>query len=625
MSYKFRTPCCDNELRIENQLSGRKLQCPHCESKFYIPQNPYQRTIYRFGLVILAAFIASLIFLFPSKANNKYQKPANQLHVIATKSQALLLESTTLKMENSDTVIHAMELFLEAEKLIEQNNYQESIPVFELAIEKLTEAQQLHSLIKGEIQPQITQLKKDIKQLGKEEKFKPLLNEIEISKNALKPKETQKLINSLRNELKKEPKQKVKAAPVKALTREPIIVKKETIQTISKPTKNLETIEIKKVKSVISEQMIESSKPEVKELKMSENESYYGGVLDNKPHGKGRFSYSNGNSYDGEWQKGEFHGTGTYGYANGDSFTGEWQMGTRNGVGTYKWKNQTSLKAMWQEGKPNGKAFFYSSDNSKTILYFKKGILQSQNKVYAYGSDDVLNSKFKLSDKQQRIHDFTQKIHFALTKLTLNDSSLKLPDLPFHQHLFARYYHGFMSERDMVKVEAEIKQDFFKIKRYVLRANKALLESDEEDDSYYGELDGYSIHTAKLGVVLDTSGSMLKYIKPLKEKINNQFPNAAFIEVTSCRLTTFTDGNISDKAADDSTMNAIKYLIDNKGVDSIYWFSDLNGTRAPEAMTQLTKWLDESLVALYVRSVGPKPDKALMELIKNSGGKYLKK
>ena len=162
------------------------------------------------------------------------------------------------------------------------------------------------------------------------------------------------------------------------------------------------------------------------------------------------------------------------------------------------------------------------------------------------------------------------------------------------------------------------------MKRYVLQANKAL-SPEEETDSIIGELDGYSIPTAKLGVVLDASGSMLKYIKSLKEQINHQFPSAAFIEVDSCRLTTFSTGKISEKSADNSTMNAIKYLIDNKGVDSIYWFSDLNGTRAPEALTQLSKWLDESMVALYVRSVGKKPDKELMKLIESSGGKFLKK
>ena len=624
MSYKFTTPCCNKQLRIENQLSGRKLQCPHCESKFYIPQNPKQKTIYRYSFILMGIFLVTLIFLFPSKANRQFQQKANQLHVIAAKSRSLLLESTTLKMEESSAVIHALDLFLNAEKLIEQEKYQQSISVFELAIDKITKAQHLYSIVKGDIQPQITQLKKTIKSLHEPEKFKDLLNEIENSKNALKPKQAQKLIISLRNQLKNEPEKQTTKVPIKVFKKKLQIPKKISVTQKPEPIKKPIESELEVSEPAAINEVIKHSEPEVKQLELSENESYYGEVLNGTPHGKGRFSYSNGNYYDGEWDEGKFHGKGTYYYANGDSFTGEWHMDKRQGVGTYTWKNRTSLKAMWQHNKPNGKAFFYNSDDSRTTLHFAEGKLKSKNKVYTYGSDDVKNSKYKLSGKQQRIHDFTQKIHFALNKLNLNDAKLILPDLPLHEYTFARYFHGFMSERDMLKIEAQIKQDFFKIKRYVLRANNALMDNDE-DESYYGELDGYSIPTAKLGVVLDTSGSMLKYIKPLKERINKQFPNAAFIEVSSCRLTTFTEGKISDKAADDSTMNAIKYLIDNKGVDSIYWFSDLNGARASEAIEQLSKWLDESLVALYIRSVGQKPDKRLTEIIRNSGGKFLKK
>ena len=42
---------------------------------------------------------------------------------------------------------------------------------------------------------------------------------------------------------------------------------------------------------------------------------------DGKKHGKGVFSWANGNKYVGEWNVGKIHGQGTYIYSNGNSYT----------------------------------------------------------------------------------------------------------------------------------------------------------------------------------------------------------------------------------------------------------------------------------------------------------------
>ncbi|MCH2206272.1 MAG: hypothetical protein MK132_10430 [Lentisphaerales bacterium] len=625
MSYNFTTPCCDQQLRIENNLSGRKLQCPHCDSKFYIPANPSSgKGFYKLAFTSLIIVIITGIFILPSNSINKAQEEANQLHIIATKSRSILLKSLTLKMEESPKAINALEIFLQAEQLIEEKQYKEAIPFFELAIEKITEIQTIYSDIKVSIQPELTQLKKRIKLLKNQDQFLKAIAIVEKYKNDLKPKDALSLIRILKKELIKAEEKKPTTTPKrpKPATAPPAAKKKLPVKP-EKPQAILTPLFEPVVKPLKADKAIPQD-IETKELQFSEQESYYGQVLNDIPHGIGRYSYSNGNYYKGSWQSGKFHGKGTYHFSNGDSFEGEWQRGTRQGIGSYKWKNQIILKALWQNGQPSGKAFLLIPDKPKQQLFFKSGRAQSKNKFYDHQSVDIQNLKFRLSKKQQRVYDFSKKISQALNSLHLNDPKILKPDLPPHLFLQSRYFSAFMAEREMEAVEAQIKQSYFSLKRYVLRANKAL-SPEEENDSIIGEIDGYSIPTAKLGVVLDSSGSMLKYIKPLKEQISNQFPSAAFIEVDSCRLTTFNTAAISEKAANDSTMNAIKYFIDNKGVDSIYWFSDLNGTRSPEAMQELSKWLDESLVALYVRSVGKKPDKDLIKLIEASGGKYLKK
>ena len=127
MSYTFTTPCCNKQLRIENKLGGRKLQCPHCDSKFYIPGNPYQKTLFKIIIASSLIIISGLIFLLPSKSVNKAEEEANQLHIITTKARALLLDSTTLKMEESARVKNALEIFIQAESLIEEKRFKEAI------------------------------------------------------------------------------------------------------------------------------------------------------------------------------------------------------------------------------------------------------------------------------------------------------------------------------------------------------------------------------------------------------------------------------------------------------------------------------------------------------------------
>jgi len=78
--------------------------------------------------------------------------------------------------------------------------------------------------------------------------------------------------------------------------------------------------------------------------------NYVGEFKDGKIHGKGTFTYANGNKYVGEWKDRERHGHGTYTYADGSTYVGEWKDGKQHGQGTHTWPDGTKQVGEWKDG-----------------------------------------------------------------------------------------------------------------------------------------------------------------------------------------------------------------------------------------------------------------------------------
>ena len=103
------------------------------------------------------------------------------------------------------------------------------------------------------------------------------------------------------------------------------------------------------------------------------------------------------------------------------------------------------------------------------------------------------------------------------------------------------------------------------------------------------------------------------------KKIQEKFKKSAFIGVTGCSLYK-TDGEEIDEAeAMRSTVAAIKFLVNVKGADTIYWFSDLNDPQDEAALEELRFFFYKNLVTFYISSVGHKPSKELKNIIHESG------
>lgn len=108
------------------------------------------------------------------------------------------------------------------------------------------------------------------------------------------------------------------------------------------------------------------------------NAVYEGDVVMGYPHGRGKITYSNGDSYDGQWNSSKFcgqgtydyfvadekyigefknnnkHGKGTYFYADGSVYEGQWENDVQNGFGMYTNKDGDTYQGMWKDGQKSG-------------------------------------------------------------------------------------------------------------------------------------------------------------------------------------------------------------------------------------------------------------------------------
>jgi hypothetical protein len=149
------------------------------------------------------------------------------------------------------------------------------------------------------------------------------------------------------------------------------------------------------------------------------------------------------------------------------------------------------------------------------------------------------------------------------------------------------------------------------------------------------QMGSMAVKAARLGVVLDVSGSMTEKLPKVRKELRKQFKAASVVEVKGCSLS--WDGKISfdleqarklakSKSRADTVLEAMEILIAADRVDAIFWYSDLQDTQNREGLLRLSYLLGtlegkgRRPVRLYVRSVERDPSDALMKIVKRSGG-----
>lgn len=85
------------------------------------------------------------------------------------------------------------------------------------------------------------------------------------------------------------------------------------------------------------------------------NGLYEGEYKDYKREGKGKMTYTDGNTYEGNFIDGLKHGIGKMTYENGDIYEGNWVNDTRRNNGIMKYANGNIYEGTWLNDKRNGK------------------------------------------------------------------------------------------------------------------------------------------------------------------------------------------------------------------------------------------------------------------------------
>ena len=129
-----------------------------------------------------------------------------------------------------------------------------------------------------------------------------------------------------------------------------------------------------------------------------------------------------------------------------------------------------------------------------------------------------------------------------------------------------------------------------------------------EGEKKAGYIEGIYIYSENLGVLLDVSGSMTKHLYRLRRQIDETFTSPQYQEITGCSLT--LSGHSKSR-----TIAAIETLLITYGVDTVYWFCDLQDPRTESALRHLQWLFRKSGAKFHIKSVGKRPDKELKRLI----------
>ena len=107
---------------------------------------------------------------------------------------------------------------------------------------------------------------------------------------------------------------------------------------------------------------------------------YEGEFIEQKYHGKGKFTDQHGNTYTGDFKDGKFHGEGSYITKDGREYQGEFIEGQFTGQGSYKDKEGTHYEGGFKNWSYDGEGSLKDSGGNQHIGTFQHGILSGQGK-----------------------------------------------------------------------------------------------------------------------------------------------------------------------------------------------------------------------------------------------------
>ena len=86
------------------------------------------------------------------------------------------------------------------------------------------------------------------------------------------------------------------------------------------------------------------------------------GVME--PHGRGKLTFSNGNSYEGGFVHGDMTGKGKYTFADGNSVEGDFKNGVVNGKGKHTFPDGSYYEGDFKNGEMTGKGKIFDKNGN---------------------------------------------------------------------------------------------------------------------------------------------------------------------------------------------------------------------------------------------------------------------
>lgn len=219
----------------------------------------------------------------------------------------------------------------------------------------------------------------------------------------------------------------------------------------------------------------------------------------------------------------------------------------------------------------------------------------------------------KVMMKTKRDDPKRQKVKDEIEKTKEQVSSI-------HAGVFGFSFGGGFREPydDFLKGEAaSLLKDLVGERERVFAYLKGEQPEGGEGEGKTGTVGGSFLYATDLGVVLDVSGSMTPHLEELREEIESYFEAPRYREVVGCNLNCChfehlrTDRNTTTWA----TMSVVEDLIAVRGVDTVYWFSDLQDAQDSMSLRRLWKLLKRGGTRLHVKSLGKEPSREFEDLI----------
>ena len=127
---------------------------------------------------------------------------------------------------------------------------------------------------------------------------------------------------------------------------------------------------------------------------------YFGPILQNRPHGHGKFISSNGTTCEGEFLYGKRVGEFKTNYKNGDIEVQNFVNGVLEGKSFINYASGDSYTETWKEGKRDGKAKYCKVDGTVIEGKFVEGKKDSQSTIYyPSGSEQMMYVGERLKEK----------------------------------------------------------------------------------------------------------------------------------------------------------------------------------------------------------------------------------